>query len=253
MISTQWMIIGMVFASAFFGALCLLEAFAVRKDITLLNKEIKPLYREDAYKEKGPVQRLAAWVDRSEYGEELEKELKGANLKITPFQWISIYVGSLIMISYIINVVLSVDAPYNFLIGYLVVKVIAKQWFKSRRSKLVQKVNEQLPEVCRLMASCVRAGLSLQQAIDIAAKQMKPPVGELYGTMARELKLGMAMEVVLERLNQRVNSKDLKLMNNTMIIQRRAGGNLSEALEQVSMETVSMEQVLTEMVSTEAI
>jgi len=66
------------------------------------------------------------------------------------------------------------------------------------------------------------------------------------------LKLGMAMEVVLERLNQRVHSKDLKLMSNTIIIQRRAGGNLSEALEQMAKTLEDREKVNQELKNTTA-
>ncbi|WP_164985006.1 type II secretion system F family protein [Ammoniphilus sp. CFH 90114] len=239
----EWTLVVLLFAAVGCGVLGLLEALATRKFLKQLNKQIKPLYREDAYVSHSLFDKLAAKFNKSEYGKEIEVTLKASNLRLTPFQWILIYVTTWLVLSYLALLLLGVTFPYQFLLAYLVLKLSVKKWFESRQSKLAQAVNQQLPEVCRLMGSSIRAGLSIQQSIEMVAKEMKKPVGDLYQVMASELKMGTALQVVLERMNERVNSKDVHLMNHTIIIQQRTGGQLSQALDHLAKTLEERERI----------
>jgi tight adherence protein B len=232
--STYWLMVGTLFAFVFFTSLMLMEAVYVRKRRSVLQKVVEPLYREDAHQTRGPIGRLVNWFNRSEYGKEQEEQLRAADLKLSPFQWNLLYLAGWAAFSFLLANMFSLPFPYNVLVGYFVWKVSANQWLKARRGKLAQAINKQLPEVCRLLASSIKAGLSIQQGIELVAAELKPPAGRLFQIIAGELKMGASMDDVLTRISERVTSKDLKLMNSSILIQRRTGGNLAQVLEHLA-------------------
>jgi tight adherence protein B len=234
MTSTQWLLFGSVFCAVFCAVMTLLEILYIRKKQNVMQKVIEPLYREDALQKRGPVGRFVQWFNRSEYGREHEEQLRSADLKLSPFQWILIYLAAWLLISFLLSKLFSLPFPYNVLVGYFVWKMSANQLLKVRRNKLASAINKQLPEVCRLLASSIKAGLSIQQGIELVASELKPPAGRLFQVIASELKMGAAMDTVLTQINERVNSKDLKLMNSSILIQRRTGGNLAQVLEHLA-------------------
>jgi len=243
MTTLEWALLVLLFLTVLFGLLGLLEAFATRKFLKQFNKQMKPLYRDDSNKQKGLIGRLGERFNKSDYGKELENTLKASNLNISPFHWMLLYISAWLVLSYLALQLLGLKFPYHFLIAYGVLKFSLKQWFKARQSKLAQSVNHQLPEVCRLFGSSIRAGLSIQQSIAMIGKEMKKPAGDLYKTMSSELKIGTPLSIVLERMNERVNSKDVHLMNHTILIQQRAGGQLSQALDHLAKTLEERERI----------
>jgi tight adherence protein B len=222
------------FLAVGFGMIGMIEAVSVRKKINTLSNRLRQLHTEEARRTKSPYQRLAARLNKSEYGKELDDKLKSANLKIAPFEWMLIRAAALLVITILLYKLIGLKFPFNVTAGYFVMNFGGKQWLKTRSSKYAQLINRQLPEVCRMMASCIRAGLSVQQAIEMVAKELKPPAGPLFQSMSSELKMGTTLDAVLERLHERFTSKDIRLMAQTILVQRQAGGNLSQALDHLA-------------------
>ncbi|WP_438431167.1 type II secretion system F family protein [Gorillibacterium sp. sgz500922] len=225
------------------GTLGLLEAASFRRRRNAQLRKLKPLFRKDAAEDKGLLNRYNRRLNRSEYGLELQQKLAASNLTIPPLYWLGLQAGIGLLLFLLLSVLLGLGFVYDLLAAYLLMTIGLKQWLKSRRSKLNARVNEQLPEVCRLMASCLRAGLSVPQSIEMVAKEIAPPSGALFRTMTGELKMGMTLEGVIERLNERVSSQDLHLITQTILIQRRVGGNLSEALDHLARTLEERERV----------
>lgn len=236
-------IAALLFAAVGLGTLGFLEALTYRRKRNAQLRKLKPLYRKDAAEEKGILNRYARRVNRSEYGRELQEKLAASNLKIQPFYWLALQIGLWLGLTLLSSVLLGLGIIYNSLAAYLMMSLGLRQWLKSRRIKLNAQVNEQLPEVCRLMASCLRAGLSVPQSIEMVAKEMGAPTGPLFRTMTGELDMGTTLETVMERLNERVTSRDLNLITQTILIQRRVGGNLSEALDHLARTLEERERV----------
>ncbi|UFJ40797.1 type II secretion system F family protein [Brevibacillus humidisoli] len=234
MSSTIWLLLGACFCSALFASFTLLEAICVRKRLHVLNKTLEPNYREDGRVRPGIWQRLSSRLNRTEYGKSLDQAMHRVNLKLTPLQWVVISIGCWLGLGLIIWKLLRLDFVYSGLLAYLVFKLGSAQWLKSRHSKLTQAINRQLPEVCRLLSSSTKAGLSIQQGMEMVATEMKPPAGRTFQTIVSELKVGTEMDAVLTRMNERIKSKDLKLLINAIAVQRRAGGNLAQVLSHLA-------------------
>jgi len=60
-------------------------------------------------------------------------------------------------------------------------------------------------------------------------------VSEEFGKMLQELKLGLAFELAVKNLVDRVDNADIDLVMTSVIIQREVGGNLSEILDKIAI------------------
>ncbi|WJH34649.1 type II secretion system F family protein [Paenibacillus sp. CC-CFT747] len=146
----------------------------------------------------------------------------------------AIQAGIFTGLSVLLGVLLSLKFPFNLIVSFYLTVFLSRKWLKSRRNKFAQLVNSQLPEVSRMLASCLRAGMSIQQSIETVARELKAPAGPLFNAMSQQLHLGTSVEAVFEKMSERFSSKDFQLLLKTIIIQRKAGGNLGQALDHLA-------------------
>jgi tight adherence protein B len=107
-------------------------------------------------------------------------------------------------------------------------------WLKRRIAKRRQKMESQLAELLQMLASGLRAGFGLVQAMEQGAEQMPAPISvELRRTM-RDMAMGASVEQALGALDDRVGSKDFDIVITAILIQRAVGGNLAEILDNVA-------------------
>jgi tight adherence protein B len=99
------------------------------------------------------------------------------------------------------------------------------------RHRRLKAFDDQLPEVMDLVARAVRAGQSLEQAIDLIAKSGLEPAAREFGICARQLAMGLSMEATLRSLVDRIPLRELRLFSAAIIMQRRTGGSLANTLE----------------------
>ena len=93
---------------------------------------------------------------------------------------------------------------------------------------------EQLGDCLITVANALRAGYSFQQAMEVVAKEMEPPISDEFAHVTTDVKMGIPMETALEQMNARVNSADFDLMVTAVLIQREVGGNLAQILDNIS-------------------
>lgn len=92
----------------------------------------------------------------------------------------------------------------------------------------------QLPDTLQLLASSLKAGYSLPQAIDTVVRQGEPPIAAEFRRAMVENQLGVPMEDALERVAGRLRSNDFSWVVMAIRIQRDVGGNLAELLTTVA-------------------
>jgi tight adherence protein B len=92
----------------------------------------------------------------------------------------------------------------------------------------------QLIDVLVLMTGAVRAGYSLQQALDAVAREMHAPASEEFRRVNYEVGLGLPLSQALNNLNTRMQNGDLHLVITAININYQVGGNLVTMLEAVT-------------------
>jgi tight adherence protein B len=92
----------------------------------------------------------------------------------------------------------------------------------------------QLPDALTMMAGSLRAGASLQNALDMVVKENPAPVSQEFSMLLREQRLGLALEDSLRGMAQRLKIEDVDLFVSAMTIAKEVGGNLSEILDRLA-------------------
>jgi tight adherence protein B len=111
------------------------------------------------------------------------------------------------------------------------------------RYKRLATIDDQLVDALLLMSNALKAGLSLQQAMELVVREMKPPISDEIGRVVKEIHLGMLTDDALRNLRQRVPLEDMRLAVDSILTLRETGGNLSETFEVISKTIVERKKV----------
>lgn len=210
---------------------------------TLVGQEIQGVTSRRSF-----LARLADEYDRSDRSEKVRQALSQADFtQIKP----SVYIAACIFIGLVIFYLLLIFVQVNFLFALIVaiiVPVLAPRLFlASRRHHYLKSFNKQLVEVAYLLASSLRAGQSLPQAINNVAYKVPPPAGSEFKKVSQELNLGkIPFEKAMQDMLRRVPSEELKIMVMAILIQKQAGGNLVKALSELSNTMAERQRVANE-------
>lgn len=102
------------------------------------------------------------------------------------------------------------------------------------KSKRLTAFQEQFPAALDLLARAVRAGESLEQAIELVAKAAKNPVKNEFQRVAKHLEMGLAVSAAMQAMAERVDLMDVRIFSNTISIHRETGGGLGVTLERLA-------------------
>ncbi|HXF58841.1 MAG TPA: type II secretion system F family protein, partial [Candidatus Saccharimonadales bacterium] len=100
-----------------------------------------------------------------------------------------------------------------------------------KKSVRQRQFAEEFPDALDLLVSALRAGISFSAALQIVADESPEPVRSEFAIVVEEQALGMDLREALTNMANRVGSLDLKFFATAVVLQRTAGGNLTEVLE----------------------
>jgi tight adherence protein B len=105
------------------------------------------------------------------------------------------------------------------------------------REKRLQKFEDHFPEAVDLVARSLRAGHALPVALGMVAEMMPAPVGKEFRMLFDEQHFGLTLPDALRNFARRVPLLDARFFVTAVLIQREAGGNLAEVLDNLSSVT----------------
>lgn len=110
------------------------------------------------------------------------------------------------------------------ILGFKLPKPLIDLFLKKR----LQKLNVQLVDGLTLMASSLRSGLSLMQAIQVVQEQMPNPLSQEMNLILSEQRLGTSVEKSFQNFAARANIEDIEMFATAVVVLRETGGNLAE-------------------------
>ena len=119
----------------------------------------------------------------------------------------------------------------------LLLPLIFRAVTNSIRAKQKQKFAEELPELLNILASALRAGLSLPQGLEAFATDSKGEVAREIRRTIGEIRVGTPIDEALMGVAERMESEDLKWAVTALSIQRVVGGSMATILT-TTFETV---------------
>ncbi|MCR5833964.1 MAG: type II secretion system F family protein [Selenomonadaceae bacterium] len=178
------------------------------------------------------LKRWAKPLDSFNFVKQLEFKLKQAGLPLFGGEAIILatILGTVVaFVFYIITFNLEL-APFIGLSVPFALFIWVKILIKRRRKAFT----EQLGDCLTTVANALRAGYSFQQAMDVVAREMEPPISTEFERVATDVAMGVPLETALEQMNERIGSADFDLVVTAVLIQREIGGNLAQILDTIS-------------------
>ncbi len=97
-----------------------------------------------------------------------------------------------------------------------------------------KKFTNQLADAIDIIVRGVKSGLPLNQCLRIIASESPEPVREEFRLICDGQAMGVALDQNLNRMYERMPLSEVNFFNIVLVIQQRTGGNLSEALGNLS-------------------
>lgn len=114
-------------------------------------------------------------------------------------------------------------------LGWSVPKLIVQNMYERRCSRVV----DQMVDGLTIMANGVKAGKSVQQAMERITESMRGPLAKEFEIILSEIRLGSSVEEALTKFGERVPRPDVQMFVTSINVLRETGGNLSETFETI--------------------
>lgn len=167
----------------------------------------------------------------------LRLKLQQAGLDITPktFWIISAGVGVVTAVSIYLSFQPTVLVQLGALVGGFVGMFGLPRWIlykmiQRRQAKFLRELANALDVVTR----GVKSGLPLNECLQIIARESPEPICSEFREVVEQQRIGVSLAEGLERMTQRVPLQEVKFLTIVISIQQQSGGNLSEALANLS-------------------
>lgn len=107
---------------------------------------------------------------------------------------------------------------------------LAWNFVKIKVARRRKAFEAQLPEALGLIASSLQAGHTALRAVQTMVEESEPPLSEEFERVVAETALGDPLVDALERMAQRLDVEDLKMVVQAIRIQQTVGGKLADLL-----------------------
>lgn len=127
------------------------------------------------------------------------------------------------------------DSPFAAL-GGVFVGAFGLPAFLLRRMRLkrIAKFNKELPNAVDVVVRGIKTGIPVGDCFRMVSREAEEPVRSEFRTIVETQALGLSLGEAVARLHERVPTAEVNFFSIVINIQQQSGGNLSEALGNLS-------------------
>ena len=100
--------------------------------------------------------------------------------------------------------------------------------------KRIKKFTEEFPNAMDIITRGIKSGLPVNDGLKLVAKECSAPLGPEFQRLVENVGVGMALDGALEKMSETMPAPELRFFAIVISIQSKTGGNLSEALGNLS-------------------
>lgn len=171
-----------------------------------------------------------SWAERARR----ELELAEINLHVSEFVAIRVVASVLAFALVLLAAGTAFLAVMGALGASLVVWFLVGGYVRRRINRRKQQIEAQLDGVLIHITGSLRAGFSFLQACQMSVNQMAWPLKQEFTAMLEDVNVGASLDDALRSLAQRLESYEVDIAVNAVLVQRQVGGSLAEILENVA-------------------
>jgi tight adherence protein B len=180
---------------------------------------------------RAALERADATLRRTGQGQKLAQWLRASGAPLSPVDFVAIViVGGFLLGAVFLMLVPPIVA---FVLGYAFVGAGLRWYVERARAKRRDAFMDQLPDLARMLSNGTQAGLSIAGAVQMAARELDDPAAAEMAAVVQEMRIGQPLDRALERLQERLPSREVAVLMTTIVIQQRAGGDTVRALQEL--------------------
>lgn len=118
-----------------------------------------------------------------------------------------------------------------FVVGGLGFPRWVVNFLRNRRQK---KFADEFSNAIDVIVRGVKSGLPVNECLKIIAREAPRPVNDEFHMLTESLRIGMSLDQALDRMFERMPLQEVSFFGIVLLIQQKTGGNLAEALGNLS-------------------
>ncbi|MCW8928693.1 MAG: type II secretion system F family protein [Gammaproteobacteria bacterium] len=103
--------------------------------------------------------------------------------------------------------------------------------YKTMYTNRLKKIESQLPDALVMITGALKAGASLNMALESLVREQPAPISQEMALLVRQQRLGIDFDKALDSMEARVPIQSFYMLVAALKISREIGGNLAETLE----------------------
>lgn len=164
----------------------------------------------------------------------ISAKLKQAGLKMSvPVFWIvSAVLGVMaVLVTFVLGINIFIALGIGIVFGLGLPRWVVGFLGKRRRAKFSLAFADAVDVIVR----GIKSGLPVHDCFKIIAKEAPLPLGPEFQTLVEGLGVGLTLSQALDKMYERMPTPELKFFTIVIAIQQKTGGNLAEALNNLSV------------------
>ena len=118
-------------------------------------------------------------------------------------------------------------------VGAVAGLVLPDLWVRRTKAIHKRRFQDQLIDALFMLASSLKAGLSLTQAFEVLEAEMSPPASQEFGLVVKAHRVGRTLEDAMQSLNDRMVCEELELITTALLVARETGGDVTNVINQL--------------------
>ncbi|HHQ44587.1 MAG TPA: hypothetical protein ENN13_00430 [Candidatus Altiarchaeales archaeon] len=189
------------------------------------------------------IGKMLPWAVRNRY----KTALKFSMLKTSPEVFLGKIVVAAMMVAFAVNYFaskyFSVYPAVIFFTVFLIIQAFIYVWVLLSASNKANLANQALPDALQLMSSNIRAGLTTDKALIMAARPEFGPLEEEIRRVGKETMAGKNLAESLSKTSEHIQSTELERAIELIIYSLQSGGQLADLLDETA-EDIRNQQLL---------
>jgi tight adherence protein B len=183
--------------------------------------------------------RLTVWnrrFIRTTPGRWVSRQLVLAGVDHPPIVVALVTAGGAVVVAWLLAVAL---APIFALLGLALGVQGLRVYIARAQARRLEAFINQMPELARVLANATGAGLSLRTAIELAGDELTDPARTELRRVSDSMRVGADLETALAQINDRLPSREIRVLVSTLLVAAKSGGSLVTSLRDIA-DTLEM-------------
>jgi tight adherence protein B len=180
----------------------------------------------------GPMPGIDRFMKASRSGSWLTRLIEQSGVQTSPSAIVLVTLIAAAVVGLVTAIF--VKQPYAGPLAACVGASLPILYLRHKRTRRLNRFEEQFPEALDLLSRAVRAGHAFQSAMGMVADELAEPVGPEFKKAFDRQNFGLPLREALNEMSDRIGNLDVRFFVTAVLIQRETGGNLAEILDNLA-------------------